>query len=107
MEVHFKFRKIGNEQHRFDVLERKDEEGGVPMIIKVHPEQERDFEEIAAYTTNAQFRLAAGFAGPDGHAVVRDIPLGNRRAAIGFSNSSFSSRGSRLAAYKITYLNKK
>jgi hypothetical protein len=94
-----KFEKVGQEQRHFVILERR--ENGVPIIFKVPLDQRKDFERIAVNTTNNQFSEAANHADRDGHAVIRDIPLGARVATLGFTKSS---HGYGVPAYKITFL---
>ncbi|MDR2628385.1 MAG: hypothetical protein LBC30_00035 [Puniceicoccales bacterium] len=97
-----KFKRIGHERDSFVIFERS-EVGNAPVIFKVPTNRVEDFKKIAVHTTNNQFRLAAGAADRDGHAVVRDIPLENRMVAISFD---VSPRGyKRQPAYKITFLN--
>ncbi|MDR2628603.1 MAG: hypothetical protein LBC30_01250 [Puniceicoccales bacterium] len=95
---------IGREQNRFVILRRGGGGGGVPMIFKVPPDQEKAFKRIAPHVTNDQFGLAARNADPDGHSTIRGIPLGNHTAAIGIARSSYTSRGVKQEAYKITFL---
>ncbi|MDR2776859.1 MAG: hypothetical protein LBB17_02340 [Puniceicoccales bacterium] len=95
------FKRVGRERGNFVIFERS--ENGIPTIFKIHPGHEEEFKKIAVHTTNAEFGLAAGTADCDGHAVLKNIPLGDRTAAISFD---VSPRGyKRRPAYKVTFIN--
>ncbi|MDR1173788.1 MAG: hypothetical protein LBK24_03275 [Puniceicoccales bacterium] len=95
------FKRVGRERNNFVILERS--ENGAPTIFKVPTDREEEFKKIAVHTTNNQFRLAANSADRDGHAVVKDVPLEDRKVAISFDVSLHGYK--RQPAYKITFLN--